>query len=148
MAYSKVKLQGSCDKVFLVVGHFEWETCQTHSPVRSLLSVSFKHVLVNLNIFTGMLNSKSVLYSPSHGNVFIFLSKCSTNAEHLFGNWSSGRSQWPRGLRRRFVAARLLRLCFRIPPVAWIFFCCECCVLSGRGLCVELISLSEESYQL
>ena len=24
--------------------------------------------------------------------------------------------------------------------------CCECCVLSGRGLCDELITRSEESY--
>jgi hypothetical protein len=27
-------------------------------------------------------------------------------------------------------AARLLRFCIRIPPGAWIFFCCECRVLS------------------
>jgi len=26
--------------------------------------------------------------------------------------------------------------------------CCECCVLSGRGLCDELITRPEESYQL
>jgi len=26
--------------------------------------------------------------------------------------------------------------------------CCECCVLSGRGLCDELISRPEESYRL
>ena len=38
------------------------------------------------------------------------------------------RSQWPRGLRRRSAAARLLRLWVRIPPGAWTFVCCECCV--------------------
>jgi len=27
------------------------------------------------------------------------------------------------------------------------FFCCECCVLSGRGLCDELIPRPEESYR-
>jgi hypothetical protein len=58
------------------------------------------------------------------------------------------RSQWPRGLRRRSAAARLLRLCFRIPPVAWVSVCCECCVLSGKGLCDELITCPEESYRL
>ena len=42
------------------------------------------------------------------------------------------RSQWPRGCRS--TAARPLRLWVRIPPRAWIFVCCECCVLSGRGL--------------
>jgi hypothetical protein len=29
-----------------------------------------------------------------------------------------------------------------------MFVCCECCVLSGRGLCDELITCPEESYQL
>jgi len=29
-----------------------------------------------------------------------------------------------------------------------VFVCCECCVLSGRGLCDELITRPEESYQL
>ena len=48
----------------------------------------------------------------------------------------------------RPAAARLLRSWFRIPPVAWIFVCCECRVLSGRGLCDELITRPEESYRL
>jgi len=58
------------------------------------------------------------------------------------------RSQWPRGLRRRSFAVRLLRLWVRIPPEAWMFVCCECCVLSGRGLCDRLITRPEESYRL
>ena len=61
---------------------------------------------------------------------------------------SSSRSQWPRGLRRRSAAARLLRMWVRIPPAAWMCVCCECCVLSGRGLCDELITRPEESYRL
>ena len=52
------------------------------------------------------------------------------------------------GLRRRSTAARLLGLWVRIPPGAWMFVCCECCVLSGRGLCDELITRPEESYRL
>ena len=44
--------------------------------------------------------------------------------------------------------ARLLRSWVRIPPGAWIFVCCECRVLSGRGLCDELITRPEESYRL
>ena len=43
-----------------------------------------------------------------------------------------GRSQWPRGLRRRTAAARLRTLWVRIPPGVWMSVCC--CVLSGRGL--------------
>ena len=58
------------------------------------------------------------------------------------------RSQWPRGLKRRSSAARLLRLWVRIPPETWMFVCCECCVLSGRGLCDWLITRPEESYRL
>ena len=45
-------------------------------------------------------------------------------------------------------AARLLRSWVRIPPGAWIFVCCECRVLSSRGLCDELITPPEESYRL
>ena len=58
------------------------------------------------------------------------------------------RSQWPRGLRRRSAAAGLLSLWVRIPPEAWIVVCCECCVLSGRGLCDGLITRPEESYRV
>ena len=57
-------------------------------------------------------------------------------------------SQRPRGLRRRSAAVRLLRSWVRIPPGARMFVCCECCVLSGRGLCDELITRPEESYRL
>jgi hypothetical protein len=65
-----------------------------------------------------------------------------------FYNNKDSRSQWPRGLRRRSAAARLLRSWVRIPPGAWIFVCCGSCVLSGRGLCDELITRPEESYRL
>jgi hypothetical protein len=58
------------------------------------------------------------------------------------------RSQWPRCLRGRSTAACLLRLWVRIPPEAWMFVYCECCVLSGRGLCDGLITRPEESYRL
>jgi hypothetical protein len=58
------------------------------------------------------------------------------------------RSQWPRRLRRRSEAVRLLRAWVRIPTGAWMFVCCVCCVLSGRGLCDELITHPEESYRL
>ena len=41
------------------------------------------------------------------------------------------------------AAARLLRSWVRIPPGAWIFVCCDCRVLSGGGLCDELITRPE-----
>jgi hypothetical protein len=34
------------------------------------------------------------------------------------------------------------------PTGKWMFDCCECCVLSGRGLCDALITRPEESYRL
>jgi len=70
------------------------------------------------------------------GYVFFFSSRAVT--------WS----QWPRGIRRGSAAARLPRLWGRIPPVTWKSFCCECCVLSGRGLSHEPITRPEEPYRL
>jgi hypothetical protein len=57
-------------------------------------------------------------------------------------------SQWPHGLRHRSAVACLPWLWVRIPPEAWMFDCCECCVLSDRGLCEELIIRPEELYRL
>jgi hypothetical protein len=59
-----------------------------------------------------------------------------------------GRSQWPRGLRRRSAAERLLWSWFRIPPGAWIFVSCTVFVLLGRGLCDGPIPRPEEPYRL
>jgi len=56
------------------------------------------------------------------------------------------QSQWPRGLRRRSVAVRLLGLRVRIPPGARMSVCCECCVLSGRVLCDEPVPHPEDFY--
>jgi len=58
------------------------------------------------------------------------------------------RSRWPRGLRRGNAAFHLLGLRVRILPGARISVSCECCVLSGRGLCVGLVTRPEESYRL
>ena len=56
-------------------------------------------------------------------------------------------SQWPRGLRHRF--------CGRSPaeivgsnPTGDTDACCDCCVLSRRGLCDEMITRPEESYRV
>jgi len=57
------------------------------------------------------------------------------------------RSQWPR-LRRGCEVARLLGLRFQIPPRSWMYVPCECCVLSGRGHCVGLITRPKESCRL
>jgi hypothetical protein len=59
---------------------------------------------------------------------------------------NGGRSQDPRGIRRGSATARLLGLRVWIMLGAWMSVCCECCMLSGRGLCVGLITCPEESY--
>ena len=58
-----------------------------------------------------------------------------------------GQSQWPRGLTRRTAAARLLRF-VGSNSTRDMDVCLLCCVLSGRGLCDELITRPEESYRL
>jgi len=44
---------------------------------------------------------------------------------------------------RKSTAARLKEFWVRIPPGAWMFVCCECCEVSGRGLCDGLITLQK-----
>jgi hypothetical protein len=58
------------------------------------------------------------------------------------------KSQWPRGLRRRSAAERLLGSWVLIPPEAWMFVSFTVFVLSGRGLCDGLIRRAEESYRV
>jgi hypothetical protein len=58
------------------------------------------------------------------------------------------RSQWPWGLRGGSAAARLLGLWVRMPPGSWMSVSCECCVVSGRGLCDGLVPRPEESYRV
>ena len=69
--------------------------------------------------------------------------RCNRTSSSLYS-----RSQWPSGLRRRSTTVRLLGSWVRIPPGAWAFVCCECCVWSGRGLCDELAPRPGKSYRL
>jgi len=51
-------------------------------------------------------------------------------------------------LKAGSAAARLQGFWVRMPPGTWTFVSCECCVLSGRGLYVGLITRPEESYRV
>ena len=62
---------------------------------------------------------------------------CVTQLRHKYKGCQTGRQ---RRLKRGSAANRLLGLRVRIPPVAWMSICCECCVLSDRSLCDELIT--------
>jgi hypothetical protein len=57
----------------------------------------------------------------------------------------ASRSQWQRSLRLCSAAVRMLGLWVRIASGAWMSASRECCVLSGRGLCVGLVTRPEES---
>ena len=59
-------------KCCLIVDHFEWETCQTYSPLLSLQSGSFKYVLINLNIFTQTKHNEPVIRTLARKCVSIY----------------------------------------------------------------------------
>jgi hypothetical protein len=82
-------------------------------------------------------------------NQFLTCSQLDCKCERRFPySTNIRRSRWPRGLRRGSAAAGLLGLKVRIPPGAWMSVCCECCVLSGRGLCVGMVTRPDVSYRL
>jgi hypothetical protein len=81
----------------------------------------------------------------SRFNVTCF-SQCQTTVMFCTCIFQTGRSRWPRCLRRGPAAACCLGLWGPIPPGALVSVSWECCVLSGRGLCVGLIAGPEESY--
>jgi hypothetical protein len=58
------------------------------------------------------------------------------------------RSQCPRRLSRGRTAAIFLGLRVRIPPTTEKYACCECCLMSGRGICVGPITRPEEYYRV
>ena len=49
---------------------------------------------------------------------------------------------------RGSTTARLREMRVRIPPAVWMSVCCDCCVLSGRGLCDGPFTRPEESYRV
>jgi len=105
-----------------------------------------------LQIITNKMQSCRIIYyslTALHVSSDIF----AHHQEHLTVITASGfihvcRCRLLSWLRRRSVAARLLRSWVPIPPTAWMFACFECCVSSGRGLCDELITRPEEYYRL
>ena len=98
-----------------------------------------------------LLMSYIYIYIYIYGALILDVSRSHTTTYHSHNRQISmppvgfepmiSAGEWPQ-------AAHLLRSWVRIPPGAWIFVCCECRVLSGRGLCGELITHPEESYRL
>ena len=124
---------------------------------RNLCSSKFAPSITEQNVSHPTLLSKTISTSLLYNRICLHSHTGSFWITHYatYGNininshqYCNCRSQWPRALRRRSTVARLLRSWVRIPSGAWMSVCCECCVLSGRGLCDELITRPEESYRL
>jgi hypothetical protein len=82
---------------------------------------------------TELQTHKLICWQTSVQSTFI------ATSDHVF--YFFCRSQWPRGLRRRYSAARLLRLWVRIPLEAWMFVvsvvCCQVEVSATDWLLVQ-----------
>ena len=81
-------------------------------------------VTVGINAYTNRCGSNLnfVKITSTTGHSLLNGVKTFTAAATIFAG-----TRWPRGLRRLSAAARLLRLCVRIPPGARMFVCYECC---------------------
>jgi len=66
----------------------------------------------------------------------------------FYDNFLTVLIQYLQIVKTKYTAASLLRSWVRIPPAAWMFVYCECCMLSGRGLCDGLITRPEEPYRM
>ena len=133
-------------------------SCVAHISAKSLLRVDIVDVTPQF-LHAKLRIPKHHLYSDHALKIFLLFKKFSCNihvreiCKTCIGNFIAlntqpWRSQWPLGLRRGSANAHLLGLWVRIPLEAWMSVCCGCCVLSGRSLCVRLITHSEESYWL
>jgi hypothetical protein len=109
-----------------------------------------KQILLGCSLENGERYFETSVAAMNEGVVYTKILSC-TN-KFCFKMWVDIQTgcgpRWPRGLRSGSAAARLLVLRVRIPPLTWksVFF--ECFVLSGRGLCVGLITCLEESYRV
>jgi hypothetical protein len=66
---------------------------------------------------------------------------------HFMYYCNQNQSKQLHGLKRGSAAARFLGLRVRIPPGNGCLGC-ECCVMSGRGLCDVVITRPEESFRM
>jgi len=116
--------------------HPGWER---HQPIKKRI---LKQVVNVMSYIQDSHLNKRVIYFPHT------CYKSGHPLASLFYNLNSVQdwSQWPCGLRWGSEAARLLGLCVRIPPEAWMSFCCECCVCCQVEVSATSWSLVQRSY--
>ena len=128
------------------------------NPICYLLALLGAHHFLHVTRIRVKLLSFRLLMSYIYGAPILDVSRSHTTTQHNRQDSSrrvisSSQRPLPDNTRHSqqtniHAPARLLRSWVRIPPGAWIFVCCERRVLSGRGLCDELITRLEESYRL
>ena len=136
--------------------------CDLQNGRSMALLQTFSHILNAFQLTMPILSwcTYREFLCPTIAQYILTLSVCYSNATRSGVSTSSGTLllcklmlqkcifQWPRGLRRRSAAFRLLGLWVRIPAEAWMSVTSECYVLSGSGLCVGLITRPEESFRM
>ena len=119
LPYTTFHIQVHCHIPYSV--HKYTAICHIHIQVHC-------HILHSIYKYTAIYHipyTSTLPYTTFHIQVLVHPWNCVL--QFIFPYHSENRrSQWPRGLRRRFAAARLLILCFRIPP--------------GRG-CLSVVSI-------
>jgi hypothetical protein len=122
---------GKTDMTKLIVTFhgFFWRTQKRRAPYFELICVTEHHIFgveeKSKFLRFSTLNSKYILLLLKL-LLLLFWFETAILSQSLC---NMCRSQWPRGLRYRSSAARLLRPCVRIPPRAWMFvvsvLCCQ-----------------------
>jgi hypothetical protein len=113
------------------------------------LCVRFPHALLPPFFPIKTFHSGRPIFLISHSvQPSIILAKFYEDRTFRTSIYRHSLSQWSHGRNCGSTAARLLRSWVRIPPEATMPGCCECCVLSGRGLCDELLTRPEEFYRV
>jgi hypothetical protein len=138
----------------LPVSGFKWHSCNTNSPPQAPVQYNNAWQVPELD----SMRSRA-LRSPTQRSQLILLQASPPNSINLTVCHSHGALALCAVFRlyvyllscpfgRRYAAVRFLGLRARIPPVSCMFVSCECCTMSGRGLCDGLITRPEESYRV
>ena len=101
-------------------GHFNPDICITFE---NTVFVSFSENKIDFSCHTPVAVSFELASNGTGLQELMHSILHNFNSLHT-NSWS----HWLRGLRRRYAAARLLRLWVRIPRGHGCFVCCECCV--------------------
>ena len=117
--------------------------CPKQTPIKIVCTAFVFKLTVSKNIYTTLYNYIDVNHWTDDPSVETVL----VHVEFKVNKLIMDGSQWLHGLRSENTAAGLLGLRFRIPLRAWFSVSWVCCVLSGRGLRVGLITSPEESYR-